>query len=149
MHDQKSLDDTRLNRLQCVFSQPLPIRDLQWGERERGTEEVCIAYCRRSLSTGLVVYKRGEERLGLLSQRVSHEESSGTLLKISLEMKHNYFSRQADILPVQRTWGEIVSHILFSQHLILRFHIVGYLTDAVDKSQLFFGEKNGTWAVYQ
>lgn len=41
-----------------------------------------------------------EEKLGIMSYRVSHEETSGTLLKIGLDIKHNYVSRQIYISPV-------------------------------------------------
>lgn len=83
-----------------VFSQPP--QNQRWEMRE----EICTGHCSRwspvevTCWVGSVLEGR-TEKSGILSSRVSHEETSGTLIKTGLEMKHNCFSRQVYILAVK------------------------------------------------
>lgn len=110
--------------------------------RSEMREDVCTGDSRHWLPVGLVIYQReAREKLGILSYRVSHEETSGTLLENDLGIKHNWESRQVYISPVPRAWGKTVPLIF----IVPVFHTMvlygGCLIDAVNNSQLVFGEK--------
>ena len=91
MHDQK-----RLAHILFVYLVSTPKSEIYIEERGSLCQILqTLVTCQDGSAQ-----KGDEEKLGILSYRVSHEETSGTLLKIGLDIKHNYFSRQIYISTV-------------------------------------------------
>lgn len=114
-----------------------PSHSKTWCAARR--EEVRTATCR--------VGSVQQETLEILCQRVSHEKTSGTLLKTGLGIKPNCFSRQVYISLDQWTCGGTVPLFSLSQHRVWWFYMGGVQEMWLTKT-MTFGEKNCTFSVY-